>query len=126
MKQSDVKAILGMSPLFDASLIENDLAYCYVLEDTRKNIVGYATTLLKNGGANLEITSLAVHPDHRRKGYATALIDRAIDLGSDSHCLYVTLMIPQYDYQMIKLLTKMTFTFSWDRRSPHVVFYYKL
>jgi ribosomal protein S18 acetylase RimI-like enzyme len=126
MKHSDLKAVLGMSQLFEASLLTCDLAYCYVLEDEHKNVVGYATTLLTNGGAHLEITSLVVHPARRHHGHGTALVDRAIDLGADTGCMYVTLKIAQNDYQMIKLLTKMTFAFWWDKVSTHILFYYKL
>lgn len=126
MKPSDLKTVLGMSRLFETSLIECDLAYCYVLEDDKKNTVGYATTLLTNGGAHLEITSLMVHPARRRQGHGTALVDRAIDLGSDTGCMYVTLKIAQNDYQMIKLLNKMSFAFWWDKVSTYIVFYYKL
>lgn len=69
-----------------------------VVENQMKFYVGYddgvpatCTQIILSADRNVGIQSLATHPNHRRKGYATVLLSRIIEEACAANCKYIFL-----------------------------------
>ncbi len=60
----------------------------------RRRVVGYIALSVEAERRAARILDLAVMPDHRRQGVATALLAHAVDWGSRRHCEQLLLACP--------------------------------
>ncbi|MBQ9347259.1 MAG: ribosomal protein S18-alanine N-acetyltransferase [Oscillibacter sp.] len=81
--------------------LENDLAAWLVALDSAGAVVGYAglQVVLDEG----TITNIAVRPDWRHKGAASALLDVFLDFARGNNLAFVTLEVRASNYDAIAL-----------------------
>ena len=81
--------------------LENDLAAWLAALDDTGAVVGYAglQVVLDEG----TITNIAVRPDWRRKGVASALLDVFLDFARGNRLAFVTLEVRASNYDAIAL-----------------------
>lgn len=71
--------------------IDSDLGNYFVAEDKQGKIIGYAGFWLIMDEAH--ITTIAVHPHHRKKGLGEKLLQKLIDVGYEKNAKWFTLEV---------------------------------
>ena len=64
----------------------------------------------------LEITNLCTHPDYQKQGFASLLLQRALDLASEAHLKFAVLQVSKTAFAAQRLYAKFQFEQFFDRK----------
>ena len=96
---------------WSASMFLGDLksehTYYFGAYNKKDELIGYIG--MWNVGDTSEITNIAVHPDYRRKGIATKLVNELETLCLDIDILYINLEVRESNCKAISLYNKLGF-----------------
>lgn len=114
MKKSDVEEVVKLEALSYGehhwskesfyNELENNLAHYYCAIDENNSLMGYAGCWHIFEEAH--ITTLSVHPDHRKKGVAQTLMFSIIDDCYKNKVKYITLEVRESNVPAISLYEK--------------------
>ena len=109
---------LSFSDPWSKNLVEQELdnSNChYVVGIEDGQVVGYAGMIVIADEAN--ITNIATHPDHRRKGIGKVLLGRLIDICVENGFLLITLEVRKSNAAAIGLYNSLGFAIEGERKN---------
>lgn len=99
--------------LVEQELDNPDCYYAVGVEDNR--VVGYAGMTVIAGEAN--ITNVATHPEHRRKGIGKTLLESLIDICIENNFFLITLEVRKSNTAAIGLYNSLGFVTEGERKN---------
>lgn len=87
--------------------LKSEHTYYFGAYNKNNELIGYIG--MWNVGDASEITNIAVHPDYRRKGIATELVNELETLCLDIDILYINLEVRESNCKAISLYDKLGF-----------------
>lgn len=99
---------------FKYELTENPFSQLFVLEENRK-IIGYIGYWITFDQA--QITTIAIHPQERNKGYACKMMEFAIQNIKAACCDFITLEVRKSNIAAQKLYEKFSFVVCGERKN---------
>lgn len=99
--------------LFESEL-SSSIAH-YILAFRGDTLVGYCGIQAVAGEGS--ITNVAVHPDYRKQGIASALLEKIIGLSQDKQLDFITLEVRESNINAINLYTKFGFELAGKRKN---------
>jgi ribosomal-protein-alanine N-acetyltransferase len=100
--------------MYVAELANHDVSYCYLARDDARRIVGFCS--FWRIVDELHINNLAVLPEYRRSGVATALLRRVLGDGARLGAARATLEVRQSNDPARSLYERLGFTVAGVRR----------
>lgn len=95
------------SPSMFLGDLKSEHTYYFGAYNKKDELIGYIG--MWNVGDTSEITNIAVHPDYRRKGIATKLVNELETLCLDIDILYINLEVRESNCKAISLYNKLGF-----------------
>ncbi|MFZ5644336.1 MAG: GNAT family N-acetyltransferase [Bacillota bacterium] len=94
--------------------IYNDPNLHYVVAEENDEIISSCTlAVIKNLTRNLRpyglIENVITHPDHRKKGYGTKVLHKAIDIAKENNCYKVMLLTGSKNEETLRFYEKAGF-----------------
>jgi ribosomal-protein-alanine N-acetyltransferase len=111
--QEDLTGIVEIDRLsfanpWDREFLEN-IAKAIFLVSGRHELYGFLIAGYRNRNAGASLLKIAVHPEHRRKGIATDLINKLVEMLRDRHIAQVEVIVLETCEPAISLYKKIGF-----------------
>ena len=112
--QEDLTGIIEVDRLsfanpWDRSFLEN-IAQAIFLVSGRYELNGFLIAGYRSRNASASLLKIAVHPEHRRKGIATDLINKLVEMLRDRQIAQVEVIVLETCIPAIALYEKIGFT----------------
>ena len=112
-RQEDLAGIIEIDRLsfanpWDREFLEN-IAKAIFLVFGRHELYGFLIAGYRNRNANASLLKIAVHPEHRRKGIATDLINKLVEMLRDRQIAQVEVIVLETCEPAISLYKKIGF-----------------
>ncbi len=96
-----------------SEILENPNNFCLVIEENNKIVTSCNLIIIKNltRGARpyALIENVVTHRDHRKRGYGTAVLRKAVEIAKENNCYKVMLMTSRKDESILQFYENIGF-----------------